>query len=182
MDEIYKTIDDYNPNKKQKILIAFGDMVSDMLSNKKPNPIVTELFIKIRKLNFSLVFITQYYFAIAKNIRLNFTHKRELQQIAFNDSSDINFQDFMDFYKKSAAKPYSFLVINATMRQIFFTFPKESFRSNTKVDQLMVRLQMENYSMMLTKKQQKYQHYLQVIFINMNILQVKKIYPLIKVE
>ena len=64
MDDIYKNIEEYNPNKKRKILIVFDDMIADMLSNKKLNPIVTELFIRGRKLNISLVFITQSYFAL----------------------------------------------------------------------------------------------------------------------
>ena len=123
MDDIYKNIEEYNPNKKRKILIVFDDMIADMLSNKKLNPIVTELFIRGRKLNISLVFITQSYFAVPKNIRLNSTHyfimkipnKQELQQIAFNHSSDIDFKDFMNLYKKCTAKPYSFLVIDATL-------------------------------------------------------------------
>ena len=72
-DDIYKNIEEYNPNKKRKILIVF-DMIANMLSNKKPNPIVTELFIRGRKLNISLFFITQSYFAVPKNIRLNSTH------------------------------------------------------------------------------------------------------------
>ena len=58
MDDIYKNIEEYNPNKKQKILTVFNDMIADMLSNQKLNPIVTELFIRGRKLNISLVFIT----------------------------------------------------------------------------------------------------------------------------
>ena len=58
MDAIYKNIEEYNPNKKRKILIVFDDTIADMLSNKKLNPIVTELFIRGRKLNISLVFIT----------------------------------------------------------------------------------------------------------------------------
>ena len=66
MDDIYKNIEEYNPNKKRKILIVFDDMIADMLSNKKLNPIVTELFIRGRKLNISLVFITQSYFTVAK--------------------------------------------------------------------------------------------------------------------
>ena len=94
-----------------------------MLSNKKLNPIVTKLFIRRRKLNISLVFITQSYFVVPKNIRLNSTHyfvmkipnKRELQQIAFNHSSDIDFQDFMNLYKKCTANPYSFFVIDSTL-------------------------------------------------------------------
>ena len=91
-------------------------MIIDMLSKKKLNPIVTESFIRGRKLNIFLVFITQSYFAAPKNIRLNSAHhfvmkisnKRELQQIAFNHSSDIDFQDFMNLYKKYTEKPYSF--------------------------------------------------------------------------
>ena len=94
-----------------------------MLSNKKLEPIATEIFSRGRKLNISLVFITQSYFALPKNIRLNSTHnfatkipnKRELQQIAFNHSSDIDFQDFMNLYKKCTAKPYSFLVVDTTL-------------------------------------------------------------------
>ena len=104
MDDIYKHIEEYNPNKKRKILIVFDYMIADMLSNKKPNPIVTELLITGRKLNISLVFITQSYFAVPKTIRPNSTHyfimkipnKQELQQTAFIHSSDI---DFMSLYK-----------------------------------------------------------------------------------
>ena len=90
---------------------------------KKRNPAVTELFIRGRKLNISLVFTTQSYFAVSKNIRLNSTHyfvmkipnKQVLLQIAFNHSSDIDFNDFMNLYKKSTAKPYSYLVIDTTL-------------------------------------------------------------------
>ena len=80
-------------------------MIADMLSNEKLNPVVTELFIRGRKLSISLVFITQSYFAVPKNIRLNSTHnfimkipnKRELQQIVYNHSSDIDFKDLRLF-------------------------------------------------------------------------------------
>ena len=74
MDDIYKNTQEYNPNSKCKILTAFDDMIADVLSNKNVNPIVTELFIRGRKLNISLVFNTQSYFAVPKNIRLNSTH------------------------------------------------------------------------------------------------------------
>ena len=95
---------------------VFNDMIADMLSNKKLNAIVTELFKRIRKLNVSLVFITQSYFALTKIIILNSTHyfimkiptKQQLQQIIFTHSSDIDFKGFMNLYKKSTAKPYSF--------------------------------------------------------------------------
>ena len=123
MKDIYKNIEECNPNKKRKILIVFYDMITDMLSNKKLNPIVPELFIRGRKLNISLVIITQSYFAVPKNIRLNSIHyfiiktsnKQKLQDTAFNHSSDIDFRDFMNLYKKCTAKPYSFLVIDVTL-------------------------------------------------------------------
>ena len=107
MDDIYKNIEEYNPNKKRTILIVFHDMITDMLSNKKINPIVTELFIRGRKLNISLAIIPQSYFNFPKNIRLNSKHyfvmkipdKRELRQVGFNHSSDIDFQDFMNLLK-----------------------------------------------------------------------------------
>ena len=71
MDDICKSIEEYNLNKRSKILIVFDDIVSGMFTNKKLNPVVTELFIRGRKLNNSLVFITQSYFAAPKNIRVN---------------------------------------------------------------------------------------------------------------
>ena len=64
MDDVYKNIEKYNPNKKRKTLIVFDDMIADMISNKTLNPIITELFVRGRKLNISLVFITKSYFAV----------------------------------------------------------------------------------------------------------------------
>ena len=123
MQDAYKNIEDYNPIKKCKILIVFDDMIADMINNKKLNPVVSKLFIRGRKLNISIPFITQSYFKLPKNVRLNSTHffimkipnKRELQQIALNHSSDIDFKDFMKIYKKCTVKPYSFLVNDATL-------------------------------------------------------------------
>ena len=123
MHDIYKNINHYNPNKENKILIVFDDMIADMINNKKLNSIVTELFIRGRKLNISLVFITQLYFKVPKDVRLNTTHflvmkipnKRELQQIAVHHSSDIDFNDFIRTYKKCTDKLYSFLVNDATL-------------------------------------------------------------------
>ena len=82
-------------------------MIADMFNNKKPNPIATKLFIRGGKLNTSLVFISQFYFAVPKSIRLTSTHyltmkipnKREFPQIAFNHSSDIDLQHFMNLHK-----------------------------------------------------------------------------------
>ena len=123
MQDVHKNIDDYNPRKKRKVLIVFDDMIADMINNNKLNPVVTELFIRGRKLNNSLVFITQFYFKVPNNVRLNSTHffimkipnKRELQQIALNHSSDIDFKDFMKIYKKYTKEPYSFLVNGTTL-------------------------------------------------------------------
>ena len=102
MDDIYKNIEENNPNKKPKILITFVYMIADMLNNKKRNQVATELFIRSRKQNISLVFISQSYFAVPK-ILLNSMHycimkipkQTELQQIAFNHSSDIDFKNFI---------------------------------------------------------------------------------------
>ena len=93
----------------------FDDKIADMINNNKLNPAVTELFIRCRKINISIVFVTQSYFRVPKDIRLNPTHFfimkisniRELQQIALNHSSDIDFKDFMKIYKKCTVEPYS---------------------------------------------------------------------------
>ena len=74
MQDVYKNIDQYNTNKERKILIVFDDMIADMFNNKKLNSIVTELFIRNRKLSISLVFTTQSYFKVPKDVRLNSTH------------------------------------------------------------------------------------------------------------
>ena len=71
MQDVYKNIDEYNPDKENKILIVFDDMIADMINNKKLNSIVTKLFIRGRKLNISLVFITQSNFKLPKDVRLN---------------------------------------------------------------------------------------------------------------
>ena len=95
-------------------------MIANMINNNKLNPVVTELFIRSRKLNISIAFITQAYFKVPKDVWLNSTHffimkipnKRELQQIALNHSSDISSKDFIKIHKKFTAEPYSFLVNN----------------------------------------------------------------------
>ena len=74
MQDVYKNIEDYSPGKKRKIIRVFDDMIADMINNKKLNPVVTELFIRGRKLNISIVFITQSYFKVPKDVRLNSTH------------------------------------------------------------------------------------------------------------
>ena len=94
-----------------------------MIHNKKLNSIVTELFIRGKKLNISLVLITQSFFKVPKDVRLNTSHifiakipnKRELQQIAIIHSSDINTKDFVNIYRKCKDEPYSFLVNDTTL-------------------------------------------------------------------
>ena len=123
MQDVYKNIEDYNPGKKRKIIIVFDHMIADIIIIKKLNPVVTELFIRGRKPNISIVFITQSNFKVPKDVRLNSTHffimkipnKRELQQIALNHSSDIHFKGFIKLYKKCTAEPYSFLVNDTTL-------------------------------------------------------------------
>ena len=98
-------------------------MIADIINNKELNPVVTELFIRGRKLNISIVFIMQSFFKVSKDVRLNSTHffilkipnKKELQQIALNHSSDIDFKESMKIYKKCPVKPYSFLVNDTTL-------------------------------------------------------------------
>ena len=123
MQHVNKNINEYNTDKERKTLIVFDDMIADMINNKKLNSIVTELFIRGRKLNISLVFITQSYFKVPKDVRLNTSHffiakipnKRELQQIAINHSSDISTEYFVNIYKKYTAEPYSFFVNDTTL-------------------------------------------------------------------
>ena len=123
MQDVYRNIAEYNIDKERKILIVFDGMIADTINNNKLCSIVTELFIRSRKLNIFLVFITKSYFKVARDVRLNTTQffitkipsNRELQQIALFHSSDIYTKDFINIYKKYTAVPYSFLVNNARL-------------------------------------------------------------------
>ena len=123
MNDLYANIDNYNPNRKRKILIVFDDMIADIMTNKKFQSIIKELFIRCRKINISLVFITQSYFSVPKNVRLNSTHylnmkinnKRELQNIAINHSADIDYKDFIKMYRECTKEPSKFLTIDTTL-------------------------------------------------------------------
>ena len=122
MQDVYKIIEEYNTDKERKILIVYNDRTADMINNKKLISVLTELFIRGRKLNIFLVFITQSYFKVPKDVRLNPTHffimkisnKRERQQIALNHSSDINSKGFIKIYNKCTAEPYSLSVNDDT--------------------------------------------------------------------
>ena len=122
-NDVYENIDNYNTNRRRKILIVFDDMIADIMTNKIFQSIIKELFIRCGKLNISLVFITQLYFSVPKDVRLNSTHylimkinnKRELQNIAINNSADIDFKDFIKIYRECTKEPYYFLTIDTTL-------------------------------------------------------------------
>ena len=107
MDDILSNIEDYNKKRKRKVLIIFDDMISHVISDKKAQQILKGLFIRCRKLNISICFLTQSYFSGPKDVRLNCTHyilfklnsKRELQNIAINHSADIDYKDFINIYR-----------------------------------------------------------------------------------
>ena len=123
MDDVFTNIDDYNKKRKRKVLIVFDDMIVDIMSRKKIKAIIKELFIRCRKLNISIVFITQSYFRTHKDARLNSTHyiimkiqsKNELQNIAQENSGDIDFKDFLKTYKDHTSEPYSCMIIDTTV-------------------------------------------------------------------
>ena len=113
MDDVYENINYYNLSRKKKILIIFNDMIADIMTNKKFQSIIKKLFIRCRKLNISLTFITQSYFSVPQNVRLNSMHylimktnnERELQNIAINHSADIDCQDFIKIYRGCTREP-----------------------------------------------------------------------------
>ena len=120
MQDVYKNIEEYNIGKKPKILIVFDDIIADLINNKKLNPVVTELFIRGRKLNISTVFIIQSHFKVPKDVSTHISfikipNKGELQQVALSHLSEIESKDFIKIHKKSTTEPYSFLVGDATL-------------------------------------------------------------------
>ena len=123
VDDVFENIDDYNTKRKRRILIVFDDMIADIMTNKKFQSIIKELFIGCRKLNISIIFITQSYFRTPKDARLNSTHyllmkiqsKRELQNIAQDNSEHIDFKDFLKIYKNCTNEPYSFMTFDTTL-------------------------------------------------------------------
>ena len=116
-------IDDYNPSRKRKTLIVFDDMIADSMTNKKIQAILKELFIGCKKVNISLVFITQSYFSVPKDVKLNSTHylikrinnRKKLQNIVINHSVDIDSNDFMRIYRECTRETYSFLTMDTTL-------------------------------------------------------------------
>ena len=135
MDDVYEDTDDYNPTTRRKILIAFDCMIADIMSNKKFPAVVKELFIRCRKLNISLAFITKSYFSVPKDVRLysvyylimKINNKRESQNHAINHSADIDYNNFLEIYRECTKEPYCFLTTDIVLaidplrfRKIFF--------------------------------------------------------------
>ena len=117
MDDVYENIDDCNPNRQRKILIVFDDTIADIMSNKKFQAIIKELFVRCRKLNISLDFITQSFFCSKRcEIKFNtlFDYEkykkiyREIQNIAINHSPDIDYKDFVKIYRECTNKTFFF--------------------------------------------------------------------------
>ena len=123
MNDVFTNIDDYNKHRKRKVLIIFDDMVAEIMSSKNFKAIIKELFIRCRKLNISIVFITQSCFRTPKDARLNSTQyvimkiqsKKESQNIAQENSGDINFKDFLKIYIDYTSEAYSCMIFDATV-------------------------------------------------------------------
>ena len=123
MDDVHENINDYNPIRRTKKLIVLDDMIADIMDNKKFQAITKELFVRCKKLNILLVFITQPYFFVPKDVRLNSTHycimkinnRMKLKNIAIDHSADIDYNDFKKIYRECTKEPYSFLTIDTTL-------------------------------------------------------------------
>ena len=136
--------------RKRKILIVFDDRIADIMTNKRFQAIIKELFLRCKKLNISLVFITQSHFNVPKEVRLNSIHylimkvhnRRELQQVAIDHSADIDYKDFLNIYQNCTNESYSFLTIDTSLpaddpirfRKIFgFSFIKMTLTGQFKI-------------------------------------------------
>ena len=123
IDGVYENINDYNLSRKRKTLIVFDDMIADIKSKEKFQAIIEELLIRCRKLNISLAFITESYFSVPKDVRLNSTHylimkinnRKELQNVTIDHSADIDYKDFMEIYRECTKEPFNFLTIDITL-------------------------------------------------------------------
>ena len=121
MDDVLDNINNYNKNRDKKVLIVFDDMIADIEYNKKIKKIIKELFYRARKINISVVFITQSYFRALKDARLNSTHyilmkignKKELKSIVEEKSGHLDYKNFLKMYNYCTREPYSFMAIDA---------------------------------------------------------------------
>ena len=120
MNDVLEDINNYNKKRDKKVIIIFDDMIADIMRSEKFKAIVKELFIRCRKLNISIVFITQSFFRTPKNARLNSTHyilmktgnKKELKSIAEENSGHLDFKDFLKIYNYCTNEPYSFMMVD----------------------------------------------------------------------
>ena len=137
MNNVLDDINNYNKNRDKNVLIVFDDMIADIEYNIKFKRIIKELFYRARKINVSIIFITQSYFRALKDARLNSTHyilmkignKKELKRIAEEKSSHLDYKDFLKIYNYCTKEPYSFMLID--------TRPTASvtFKKNTLLNQ-----------------------------------------------
>ena len=131
VNDVLENINNYNKNRDKKVLIIFDDMIADIMRSEKFKAIVKELFIRCRKLNISIVFITQSYFRTPK-VRLNSTHyilmkignKKELKSIAEENSGHLDFKEFLKIYSYCTREPYSFIMVD-TRPTAGITFKKK---------------------------------------------------------
>ena len=120
MNDVLEDINNYNKNRDKKVLIIFHDMIADIMSSEKFKAIAKELFIRCRKLNISIVFITPSYFRTTKDARLNSTHyilmkignTKELKSTAEENSGHLDFKEFLKIYNYCTREPYSFMMVD----------------------------------------------------------------------
>ena len=143
MNDVLEDINSYNKNRDKKVLIIFDDMIADIMRSEEFKAIVKKLFIRCRKLNISIVFITQSLFRTPKDARLNSTHyilmkignKKELKSIAEENSGHLDFKEFLKIYNYCTREPYSFMLVDTrpTSRVTFkknFDEPIKGFINN----------------------------------------------------
>ena len=131
-NDLLDDINDYNKNSDKKVLIVFDDIIADIECNKNFKRIIKELFYRARKINVSIVFITQFYFRALKDARLNSTHyiimkinnKKELKRIAEEKSGHLDYKDFLKMYNYCTRDPYSFMMVD-TRPTACVTFKKK---------------------------------------------------------
>ena len=133
MNDVLENINNYNKNREKQVLIIFYDMIADIMRSEKIKAIVKELFIRCRKLNISIVFITQPYFRTPKDARLNSTHyilmkisnEKKLKSLAEENSGHLDFEDFLKIYNYCTKEPYSYMMVDTrptacvTFKKIF---------------------------------------------------------------
>ena len=136
-NDVLENINNYKKNRDKKVLIIFDDMIADIMRSEKFKAIVKELFIRCRKLNISILFITQSYFRTPRDARLNSTHyilmeignKKELKSIAAENSGHLDFKEFLKVYNYCTREPYSFMMVD-TRPTARITFEKKTINND----------------------------------------------------